>query len=70
MAMGEEIFNMTNKDKRQFTRSMYQANNDLIRLKRHHQAAAERRLMQVFGVGRVKVGIVGLFNDMAHIICV
>ena len=70
MAMGEEIFNMTYKDRRQFTRSMVQANNDLIRLKRHHQAVAERRLMQVFGVGRVKVSIVRAFNDMPHIICV
>ena len=61
MAMGEEIFNMTYKDRKQFTRSMSQANYDLIRLKRHHQAVAERRLMQVFGVGRVKVRIVRVF---------
>ena len=55
LAMGEELFNMTYKDKRKFKLHMAQANKDLIRHKRHSQALAERRLMQVFGVSRVKV---------------
>lgn len=55
MAIGEEIINMTYKDKSRFTRSMAKANSDLLRYKRNHQAEAEKRLSQVFGVGRVKV---------------
>jgi len=58
MAIGEEIINMTYKDKSRFTRSMAKANSDLLRYKRNHQAEAEKRLSQVFGVGRVKVEII------------
>lgn len=58
LAMGEELFNMTYKDQRKFKLQMAQANKDLFRNKRNHQAVAERRLKQVFGVSRVKVRII------------
>ena len=62
LAMGEELFNMTYKDKRKFKLQMAQANKDLFRNKRHHQALAERRLKHVFGVSRVKVRTIWPFN--------
>lgn len=62
LALGEELFNMTYKDKRKFKLQMAQANKDLFRNKRHHQALAERRLKQVFGVSRVKVRSTWIFE--------